>query len=529
DVEYLAEGQTKVETFTFDVVDSKGDTVERTVSVTITGTGDAPIAVADTNMTTENADVIGNVLMNDTDLDTTDTHTVSAVNGAAGDVGTGVTGSNGGTFNIATDGSYTFDPGSAFDDLAAGETRTTTIDYTNLDSNGGSDTATLTVTVTGTNDAPVITTVSHHTVAENTTLVTSLTSTDVDADGIPGTFSISGGPDAALFHIVDGNLEFISAPDYETDAHSYRVEITVTDGLNSTTRILIINLRDVNDVLPTIALSQSLTAKRTEDITTDWYVYNETSYLYGKPSMEVVNVNEAESFYVPSWMFWHSDTNARMRLEASLVGGSSLPSWLFFDSSRGKFQGVPPLGSDGVMDIQIAAYYQDGNVVYAQLTLHILPPPVDDSAMSLESCGLYLADSVMSREVIINEPAVFDLPAGLFKHCDADTRIALKATLADGSPLPEWITFDASTGRFVVIALEGVSENLDIKIIATDQNGNESEAHFLLLVKDVGDVDTANKAIESEKQAPVVSDNVVSMMMGRASFSEQLASQSRKM
>ncbi len=60
----------------------------------------------------------------------------------------------GGTFTIKPDGSYTFNPGSDFDYLQAGETTTTTITYQISDGEGGFDTATLTVTVTGTNDLP---------------------------------------------------------------------------------------------------------------------------------------------------------------------------------------------------------------------------------------------------------------------------------------------------------------------------------------------------------------------------------------
>ncbi len=55
---------------------------------------------------------------------------VSEVNGVAGNVGGSVTGSNGGTFVVLGDGSYTFDSGTAFDNLAVGETRTTSISYT---------------------------------------------------------------------------------------------------------------------------------------------------------------------------------------------------------------------------------------------------------------------------------------------------------------------------------------------------------------------------------------------------------------
>ena len=41
-VEFLAAGQTRVQTFSFDVQDGQGGSVPRSVSVTITGTNDAP-------------------------------------------------------------------------------------------------------------------------------------------------------------------------------------------------------------------------------------------------------------------------------------------------------------------------------------------------------------------------------------------------------------------------------------------------------------------------------------------------------
>ena len=45
-VEYLAEGQTKVEQFTITLDDGNGGIVNRTIEVTITGTNDAPVIAA---------------------------------------------------------------------------------------------------------------------------------------------------------------------------------------------------------------------------------------------------------------------------------------------------------------------------------------------------------------------------------------------------------------------------------------------------------------------------------------------------
>ena len=50
--------------------------------------------------------------------------------------------------------SVTYSPDGQFEFLAVGETTTDTFDYTISDGNGGTDSATVTVTITGENDAP---------------------------------------------------------------------------------------------------------------------------------------------------------------------------------------------------------------------------------------------------------------------------------------------------------------------------------------------------------------------------------------
>ena len=64
------------------------------------------------------------------------------------------------TFNEGTpgapDGSFSFDPNGDFEDLAEGETRDVTFVYEVEDANGDTDQATVTITVTGNNDAPTL-------------------------------------------------------------------------------------------------------------------------------------------------------------------------------------------------------------------------------------------------------------------------------------------------------------------------------------------------------------------------------------
>jgi VCBS repeat-containing protein len=144
-------------TVTVTADDGNGGTTDQTF--TITSNNVAPVAADDTDSTSENAATSGNVVTGPgTDSDggnDTDDLSVAQVDGDGVNVGTATTGDNGGQFTINADGSYDFNPGTDFDDLAENESRDTAITYQVSDGQGGTDTATLTVTVNGANDAPV--------------------------------------------------------------------------------------------------------------------------------------------------------------------------------------------------------------------------------------------------------------------------------------------------------------------------------------------------------------------------------------
>nr|WP_319483160.1 cadherin-like domain-containing protein [uncultured Cohaesibacter sp.] len=87
-----------------------------------------------------------------------------------------------GTVTLNADGSYSFNPGSDFDDLAVGESRTVSFSFTADDGNGSTDQGTVTIEVTGTNDAPTAIDLSANSVDENAAgaVIGTLSTTDVD-------------------------------------------------------------------------------------------------------------------------------------------------------------------------------------------------------------------------------------------------------------------------------------------------------------------------------------------------------------
>ena len=158
-----------------------------------TVTNPAPLASNDAATTAEGTNLTvtaaSGLLANDSDPDG-DAIVVAAINGSPALVGTTVAGSSGGLFTILADGSYTFDQAGAFENLPVGGSRTTTVTYQVSDGQGGFATATLAVTVTGLNDAPVAGALPAQSTLDGASFTLNAASGFSDPDGDALTYSI---------------------------------------------------------------------------------------------------------------------------------------------------------------------------------------------------------------------------------------------------------------------------------------------------------------------------------------------------
>lgn len=140
-VQALNDGETLTDTIT--VLSQDGSDSE-TVTVTINGADDAPVARPDLAQTDQNHAIVIDVIANDT------------ASGVGNDLTLlPVTGPEGGSFSVDRNNNLVFEPLGDFDYLAEGDTEILVIDYTVEDENGRQASSTVTLTVTGTNDAPV--------------------------------------------------------------------------------------------------------------------------------------------------------------------------------------------------------------------------------------------------------------------------------------------------------------------------------------------------------------------------------------
>ncbi|HEX2254764.1 MAG TPA: IPTL-CTERM sorting domain-containing protein [Thermoanaerobaculia bacterium] len=152
------DSETVSDSFTYLANDGSDDSNTTTVTITITPVNDCPTAVADAAATDEDTAIAGSVVGNDSDSES-DPLVVTAVNGSGANVGVPIALTGGGLVTINADGTFSFDPNSAYEGLGTGQMAVESVNYTIDDQDSGADpcasTATLTITITGVNDAPL--------------------------------------------------------------------------------------------------------------------------------------------------------------------------------------------------------------------------------------------------------------------------------------------------------------------------------------------------------------------------------------
>ena len=179
DTNGLALGETRTETFTVYVSDGRGGLTTQEITVTLTGTNDRPelsIANAAQDIHEDTASVGGTFAVQDPDSDSGQNQTFHIEGGSNTPAADGTSPSDGShSATGSTDATFTTDYGKLTLDpatgqwtyalnnasdkvqqLNAGETKVETFEVTVTDEHGATSTQTISVTITGTNDIPVI-------------------------------------------------------------------------------------------------------------------------------------------------------------------------------------------------------------------------------------------------------------------------------------------------------------------------------------------------------------------------------------
>ena len=200
------------DSFTYKANDGEADSNVATVSLTVTCVNDAPVAADDSYTATEDTALTvaaPGVLGNDTDVDAGDASSAVLVTGPAH-----------GTLALNADGSFTYTP-------AANYCGADSFTYKANDGDADSNVATVTLTVTCVNDAPVAANDSY-TATEDTALTIAApgvlsNDTDVDTGDASSAVLVTGPAHGTLALNADGAFTYTPAANYcGADSFSYK-------------------------------------------------------------------------------------------------------------------------------------------------------------------------------------------------------------------------------------------------------------------------------------------------------------------
>jgi Ca2+-binding RTX toxin-like protein len=154
----------------------------------------------------------------------------------------------------------------------------------------------------------------------------------------------------------------------------------------------------------------------------------------------------------------------------------SAPGWLQYDAKTGLLSGTP--GNDDVGTASVTVTATDLAGANASYGFKVAVANVNDAPELVNPIG--------DMSVASGQSFSMKLPANAFRDIDVGDVISYAITLADGTPLPAWAKFDAST-----LTLSGVaptvspttrSMGMEFRVVASDRAGATASDVFAFTV-----------------------------------------------
>jgi|GEM_PF-3164025 len=428
------------------------DTVESVFDLNIFAVNDGPEVGNDKGFEVEyntplNISALA-LLANDTDAEG-DELTVSSVGSAFN-----------GTVELTSDGQITFTP-------TDGYTGPAYFLYTVTDENGGIGNGIVSLEVGATNSAPVVQTeIEDQTSDEDSSwsfTVPENTFSDVDGDTITLTATLADGSELPAWLSFDSNTQTFSGTPPQDFNGDTNLRVTASDGEFEVSDDFNLTIDPVNDA-PIVVQEIS---DQTSNEDTGW------------------------SFTIPTSTFSDVDGDA-LTLTATLTDGSELPAWLSFDSTTQTFSGTPPQDFNG--DIALSVTASDGELEVSE-GFNLTITPVNDAPIVVQEISDQTSDEDTSWS--------YAIPASTFSDVDGDA-LTLTATLADGTELPAWLSFDSNTQTFSGTPPQDFNGDINLRVTASDGEFDVSE-DFDLTVNAVNDAPVAanDDSFETDEDTPL--------------------------
>ena len=526
------------------VTDVAGASYDETFTIAVGDVNEGPVALDDSAATAENASISVDVLANDTDPDAGDGQVLSSVTLVSGL----------GTASIVG-GAVSFDPGSDYDDLAVGESAVVAIDYVVTDSGGLTDTGRLTLTVTGTNDGPVVaSSLADQSATEDASLSYQIPAGSFDdldtSDTLTYTATLADGSALPGWLSFDASTRTFSGTPENGDVGSLDVRVTATDPHGSSVDdVFTLTTANSNDAPHDLSLDNAAidenasngtvvgTATGSDVDVGDSLAYSLVDDAGGRFAIDAstgaitvadgslldheaaashdvtVRVTDADgASYDETFTVNVGDVNegpvalddSAATAENASISVDVLANDTDPDAGDGQVLSsvtlVSGLGTasivGGAVSFDPGSDYDDlavgeSAVVAIDYVVTDSGGLTDTGRLTLTVTGTndgpVVASSLADQSATEDASLSYQIPAGSFDDLDTSDTLTYTATLADGSALPGWLSFDASTRTFSGTPENGDVGSLDVRVTATDPHGSSVDDVFTLTTANSND------------------------------------------
>ncbi len=507
-------GNTLQDVFTYTFSDAGGLTSSTQITITIQGANDAPMGVNDSATAIEaggyanatgGSQGTGNVLTNDTDFDSISNGETKSVAGvvaggqssASGNVGVSVNGTYG-SITINSNGSYTYIINNNHPTVQALRTASDSIvdtfTYQVVDAAGLSSIATLTVTITGSNDAPTDLTSTPLSIdenASNSTSIGTLLTTDIDS-GDSFTYQLTN----------DANGRFT--------INSATGEITVADGTQLD--------RETNAFhLITVQVTDAGGFTYSESFTIQVNDLNESSASTPIDTHAIVNAvveNAANGSTVGITAFATDDDATNNSITYSLD-----------DDAFGRFAidsvtGVVTVADGSLLDYETQSSYTivvratSTDTSFATQSFSVNLIDVNEGGISA------VADSNTANNLVLENSSIGTIVG-----------VTALATDPDGTDIVTYSLDDSAGGRFTIDSATGAvtvngsinredAASYSIVVRATSSDSSFSTQQFTILVSDVNEYSVGPLSDADNSLNLVTENSAIGTSIGITAFAQ---------
>lgn len=229
------------------------------------------------------------------------------------------------------------------------------------------------------------------------------------------------------------------------------------------------NANDAGSLAITVSASDPSALTASDVFSLSINVQNEVPILIFPADNQTISPGADLNYTLPPVMFID---DGQFTLSALVSNGDPLPAWLMFDPATGSFSGTPSQADLGGFAVTVTATDLSGQTASDSFGISI-EPSGNSAPVAVGMIGDQIVDSGDALSVV--------LANGLFTDADNDI-LTLTATLANGDPLPSWLSFNANTATFSGTPMAQDEGVLAVRVISTDPSGESANLDFSIQI-----------------------------------------------